>query len=100
MVDIVEGPDLYLFGEETALLEVIEGEDPLPRHLPPYHYGLFTTSPQLGWSAGTDDSPGGPTEESSNPALVNNVEEFNSLETEKVNHLERERERERVEGII
>jgi NADH:ubiquinone oxidoreductase subunit F (NADH-binding) len=73
---IVEGPDHYLFGEETALLEVIEGEDPLPRHLPPYHYGLFTTSPQLGWSAGTDDSPGGPSEESSNPALVNNAETY------------------------
>ncbi len=58
------------------MLEVIEGEDPLPRHLPPYHYGLFTTSPQMGWSAGRDDSPGGPTEHSDNPALVNNVETF------------------------
>lgn len=73
---IVEGPDHYLFGEETAMLEVIEGEDPLPRHLPPYHYGLFTTSPQLGWSAGLDDSPGGPAEHSDNPALVNNVETY------------------------
>jgi len=73
---IVEGPDQYLFGEETAMLEVIEGEDPLPRHLPPYHYGLFTTSPQLGWSAGLDDSPGGPAEHSDNPALVNNVETY------------------------
>lgn len=73
---VVEGPDHYLYGEETALLEVIEGEDPLPRHLPPYHYGLFTTSPQLGWSAGTDYSPGGPTEHSDNPALVNNVETY------------------------
>jgi NADH-quinone oxidoreductase subunit F len=73
---LVEGPDHYLFGEETAMLEVIEGEDPLPRHLPPYHYGLFTTSPQLGWSAGLDDSPGGPAEHSDNPALVNNVETY------------------------
>ena len=47
-IELVEGPDHYLFGEETALLEVIEGEDPLPRHLAPYDYGLFTTSPQLG----------------------------------------------------
>ena len=30
-VTIVEGPDEYLFGEEKALLEVIEGRDPLPR---------------------------------------------------------------------
>ncbi len=75
-ISIVRGPDHYLFGEETALLEVVEGEDPLPRHLPPYHYGLFTTSPQLGWSAGTDASSTGPTRLSSNPALVNNVETY------------------------
>lgn len=75
-IDIVEGPDHYLFGEETAMLSVIEGDDPLPRHLPPYEYGLFTTSPQLGWSAGIDDSPTGPASESANPALVNNVETF------------------------
>ncbi|MEL6892746.1 MAG: NADH-ubiquinone oxidoreductase-F iron-sulfur binding region domain-containing protein [Actinomycetota bacterium] len=73
-VSIVEGPEHYLFGEETALLEVVEGEDPLPRQIPPYLYGLYTTGPQLGWSAGIDDSPGGPSTESSNPAVVNNAE--------------------------
>lgn len=76
VIDIVEGPDQYLFGEETAMLEVIEGEEPLPRQLAPYDYGLFTTSPQLGWSAGVDASPTGPASESSNPALVNNVETY------------------------
>jgi len=74
-IEIVLGPDHYLFGEETAMLEVIEGEDPLPRHLPPYLYGLFTTSPQLGWSAGADVSPDSRTGRS-NPALVNNAETF------------------------
>lgn len=74
-VEVVLGPDHYLFGEETAMLEVIEGEDPLPRHLPPYQYGLFTTSPQLGWSAGTDLAPNQRVERS-NPALVNNAETF------------------------
>jgi len=39
-VRIVEGPDDYLFGVETAMLEVIEGRDPLPRVLPPYLAGL------------------------------------------------------------
>jgi NADH:ubiquinone oxidoreductase subunit F (NADH-binding) len=73
-VGVVEGPDHYLFGEETALLEVIEGNDPLPRQIPPYLYGLYTTGPQLGWSAGIDHSPGGPAVASSNPALVNNAE--------------------------
>ncbi len=42
-VRIVEGPDDYLFGVETAMLEVIEGRDPLPRVLPPYLAGLTGT---------------------------------------------------------
>ncbi len=80
-ITVVEGPDHYLYGEETAMLEVIEGEDPLPRHLPPYQYGLFTTSPQLGWSAGSGPSAGGaeanPTpDQADNPVLVNNVETY------------------------
>ncbi len=73
-VTLVTGPDEYLFGEEKGLLEVIEGEDPLPRLFPPYVYGLFTTSPQMGWSAGVDLSADGPAIPSSNPTLVNNVE--------------------------
>jgi NADH-quinone oxidoreductase subunit F len=73
-ITIVPGPDEYLFGEEKALLEVIEGEDPLPRSVPPYLYGLFTTQPQIGWSGGTDRSPEGPATSSSNPTLVSNVE--------------------------
>jgi NADH:ubiquinone oxidoreductase subunit F (NADH-binding) len=72
-ITLVTGPEEYLFGEEKALLEVIEGEDPLPRVLPPYLYGLFATSPQLGWSAGAervaDSAP-----PAANPTLVNNVE--------------------------
>ena len=50
-IGIVAGPEEYLFGEEKALLEVIEGNDPLPRWLPPYVHGLFATAPQLGWQA-------------------------------------------------
>lgn len=57
---LVAGPEDYLFGEEKAMLNVIEGIGPLPReaHYPPYLKGLFST-------------PG-----SSNPALINNVETF------------------------
>jgi NADH-quinone oxidoreductase subunit F len=76
-VTLVQGPDEYLFGEEKALLEVIEGEDPLPRMFPPYLYGLFTTNPQFGWSAGTtgdDRIPDG-----SNPTLVNNIETLSTV---------------------
>lgn len=57
---ITEGPDEYLFGEEKALLNVIEGGDPLPReaHYPPYEWGLHATL------------------QSPNPALVGNAETF------------------------
>ncbi|MDO8586961.1 MAG: NADH-ubiquinone oxidoreductase-F iron-sulfur binding region domain-containing protein [Armatimonadota bacterium] len=58
-IDLVLGPDEYLFGEEKALLEVIEGGQPLPRLLPPYLQGLF------------GGALGGP---ESNPTVVNNIE--------------------------
>jgi len=78
-ITLVTGPEEYLFGEEKALLEVIEGEDPLPRLFPPYIYGLFTAMPQMGWSAGTDFSPDGVAVPSSNPTLVNNVETLTNV---------------------
>ncbi|MEO1060306.1 MAG: NADH-ubiquinone oxidoreductase-F iron-sulfur binding region domain-containing protein [Actinomycetota bacterium] len=80
-IDIVEGPDEYLFGEEKGLLQVIQGEDPLPGIFPPYVHGLFSTAPQVGWSAGTDRSTTGPTVPSSNPTLVNNVETLANVPT-------------------
>ncbi len=67
---LVEGPDDYLFGEEKALLEVIEGRDALPRQLPPWQHGLFATVP-MGWESGTALTDVAP---ESNPTLVNNVE--------------------------
>ena len=71
-VTLVAGPDSYLLGEEKGPLEVVEGEDPLPRRFPPYIHGLFATGPQMGWSA----HPGGGDEATvtANPTLVNNVE--------------------------
>ena len=55
-IDLVLGPDLYLFGEETGLEEVIEGRLPLPRIARPFMLGLFAKPPE------------------DNPTLVNNVE--------------------------
>jgi NADH:ubiquinone oxidoreductase subunit F (NADH-binding) len=69
-VTIVPGPDEYLYGEEKAMLEVIEGNDPLPRWLPPHLHGLFASMPQLGWEAHAGDRPGS----GANPTVVNNVE--------------------------
>ena len=39
-VSVVTGPEEYLFGEETALLEVIDGRPPFPRIAPPYREGV------------------------------------------------------------
>jgi NADH-quinone oxidoreductase subunit F len=71
-VTVVAGPDEYLFGEEKALLEVIEGKPPLPRWFPPHEHGLFAAGPQEGWEAGPRS--GRPRTEGANPTVVNNVE--------------------------
>lgn len=59
-IDVKVGPDAYLFGEETALLEVIDGREPFPRLAPP-------------WRLGVDE--GGALA----PTLVNNVETMSNL---------------------
>lgn len=55
-VEIFEGPDDYLFGEEKGLMEAIDTGGALPRVLPPYILGVH----------GTPASP--------NPTVVNNAE--------------------------
>jgi NADH-quinone oxidoreductase subunit F len=70
-LNIVEGPDEYLFGEEKALLEVIEGRDPLPRLVAPWQFGLFSTAAIGGWEA---ESKPLDHRANSNPTVVNNVE--------------------------
>lgn len=77
-VTIVAGPEEYLFGEEKAMLEVIEGNEPLPRWLPPHLHGLFATAPQLGWQS-HDRQPGQMPDSGSNPTMVNNVETLSNV---------------------
>ncbi|HSL67215.1 MAG TPA: hypothetical protein VK977_03540, partial [Actinomycetota bacterium] len=55
-LEVVLGPDLYLFGEETGMEEVIEDRPPLPRIARPFMLGLFASPPK------------------DNPTLVNNIE--------------------------
>lgn len=71
-VSVVAGPDEYLFGEEKAMLEVIEGKPPLPRWFAPHEHGLFSATPQAGWEAGPHG--GEIRRDEPNPTLVNNVE--------------------------
>lgn len=77
-IRLVPGPEEYLFGEEKALLEVVEGKDPLPRLLPPYIHGLFSTVPQMGWTA-TEQRPGHAGPHESNPTVVNNAETLSNV---------------------
>ena len=69
-ISVVEGPEEYLYGEETALLEVVEGRLPFPRIAPPWRRGVDEADDEVEASA-TDANP---TDAVSAPALVNNVE--------------------------
>jgi NADH:ubiquinone oxidoreductase subunit F (NADH-binding) len=79
-IDLFEGPGEYLYGEETALLETIDGRYPFPRVAPPFRRGdeeLFETEADLhsrsGLSAHVEMAgPGGET--GVPPTLVDNVE--------------------------
>ena len=81
-VSIFEGPSEYLFGEETALLESIDGRYPFPRIAPPYRRGVdeivdtaddvTSQSP----SAAHVELAGSGGESTAPPALVSNTETF------------------------
>ena len=73
-IAIVAGPDEYLFGEEKAMLEVIEGSAPLPRWFPPHEHGLFATAVATGWEPAQHVGT-----HASNPTLVNNVETLSNV---------------------
>jgi NADH:ubiquinone oxidoreductase subunit F (NADH-binding) len=71
-VGVVTGPSEYLFGEETALLEVLDGRPPFPRVAPPYRRGIDDLGRDPGYAAGTEMARPGPG--GSPPVLANNVE--------------------------
>ncbi|MGB8861004.1 MAG: NADH-ubiquinone oxidoreductase-F iron-sulfur binding region domain-containing protein [Ilumatobacteraceae bacterium] len=79
-IQIVEGPSEYLFGEETALLEVVDGRPPFPRIAPPFRHGVVEVVTS---SAEADPVSGLPAsiqmaeldgQSIAPPVLVNNVE--------------------------
>jgi NADH-quinone oxidoreductase subunit F len=81
-LSVFEGPSEYLYGEETALLEVIDGRYPFPRIAPPYRRGIdevvdrpsdvttHSSSAAHVELAGTSDEAVAP------PALASNAETF------------------------
>jgi NADH:ubiquinone oxidoreductase subunit F (NADH-binding) len=81
-VRVFSGPEEYLVGEETGLLEALDGRDPFPRIAPPYRRGvdeIGDADVAAGTAAGRKSAAGlelaGPTEETvAAPTLVNNVE--------------------------
>ena len=73
-ITVVAGPEEYLFGEEKAMLEVVEGRSPLPRLFPPHEQGLFATASVSGWEGSS--APAG---DVSNPTLVNNCETLSNV---------------------
>jgi NADH-quinone oxidoreductase subunit F len=77
---LFEGPNEYLYGEETALLETIDGRFPFPRIAPPYRRGVrevVETAADANTHSGlaAHVEMAGPNDETvAPPALVDNVE--------------------------
>ena len=79
--EVFEGPDEYLYGEETALLETIDGRFPFPRLAPPFRRGVERVGRRrTRVTAGSSGVPSrvelaGPQDHLiAPPALVDNVE--------------------------
>jgi NADH:ubiquinone oxidoreductase subunit F (NADH-binding) len=79
-VTVFEGPSEYLYGEETALLETIDGRYPLPRINPPFRRGVVEvveTDADAASGSGLSahiEMAGPDGDELAPPALVDNVE--------------------------
>jgi NADH:ubiquinone oxidoreductase subunit F (NADH-binding) len=81
-IALFEGPEEYLYGEETALLEAIDGRHPFPRIQPPFRRGVdeivdhpSDTDPRSSSAAHVEMA--GPTSETvAPPTLASNAETF------------------------
>jgi NADH:ubiquinone oxidoreductase subunit F (NADH-binding) len=72
-VELLEGPEEYLYGEETGLLEVVEGRPPFPRIAPPFRHGAEEIGEGDASAAGVVMAAPGSTTVAP-PTLVNNTE--------------------------
>lgn len=75
-VSTFAGPEEYLLGDETALLESLEGRPPFPRIAPPYRRGVVLSAPRDIGSAADKELAGPDDATSGSPTLVNNAETF------------------------
>ncbi len=71
--EVIEGPSEYLYGEETAMLEVLDGRAPFPRIAPPYRHGVDEVGEAATGASETAMAGAGT---GAPPTLVNNVETF------------------------
>lgn len=76
-IEVVEGPSAYLYGEETAMLEVLAGREPFPRIAPPYRHGAEDEAGGAAEAGSTAAMAGADT--AAPPTLVSNVETFANL---------------------
>jgi NADH:ubiquinone oxidoreductase subunit F (NADH-binding) len=72
-LEVFGGPSEYLYGEETGLLEALQGRPPFPRVVPPYRLGVDEVgesgSPEPARAVMADDDG-----TDAPPTLVNNAE--------------------------
>ena len=79
-ISVLAGPEEYLYGEETALLEVMDGRAPLPRIAPPWRRGVVEVvehKADVGSGSGLPADVVMATPDADNlvpPVLVDNVE--------------------------
>jgi NADH-quinone oxidoreductase subunit F len=72
-VSAFAGPNSYLYGEETGLLEVLDGREPFPRVAPPWRHGVDEIGDGTESAADLElAEPGG--EGIAPPTLANNCE--------------------------
>src|SRR4051794_40530760 len=79
-LEVFEGPDEYLYGEETALLETLDGRYPFPRIAPPFRRGVTEVvehADDVGSGSGLSahvEMAGPASDTGAPPTLVDNVE--------------------------
>jgi NADH-quinone oxidoreductase subunit F len=79
-IDVFEGPNEYLYGEETALLETIDGRYPFPRIAPPFRRGVTEVVDTVGEATSGSglsapiEMAGEGADSVAPPTLANNIE--------------------------